>query len=435
MRRVVVVGGGAAGATAASKAKRVNPSAQVVLIEASPYITHAPCAVPYALKYGTKLYLYTAEEFASQKGVEVYVNTKAEPGEGNRLRLTGAHSGVLEWDVLVIATGASPRIPPIEGVDLRGVYVVRHPAEVWEMRASLEKAARVVVVGGGYIGVEMAEVLLDMGKRVTLVEPGRWVLNRMVDGELGRWITEYMQAMGVDLRLGEGVVRISGKDGVVQGVETTKGALEGDAVVLATGVRPNVELAKALGARLGETGAVWTDPYMETSVPGVYAAGDVAEAVSAVTGRPVWLPLAPYANKMGYVAGVNAATGDKVLRFPPVVGATVTKFFDMYIGRAGISEVEAKELGWQVRTALITTRDRAAFIPGGREIRIKAVAVGDVLVGVQVAGYTPYVAGVVDLAAQFIGKPLSSVILAEFSYMPYTGPVWHPLVAVARLLD
>lgn len=435
MRQIVVVGGGAAGATAASKAKRVNPSARVVLVEARSYITHAPCAVPYALKYGTRLYLYTAEEFAKQRGVEVYANTKAEPGEGNKLKLTGAHGGVIEWDVLIIATGASPRIPPVDGVDLRGVHVVRHPAEVWEMRDSLEKATRVVVVGGGYIGVEMAEVLLEMGKRVTLVESGRWVLNKMVDEELGRWVTEYMQAMGADLRLGESVVRILGKDGVVHGVEITRGTVEADAVVLATGVRPNVELAKALGARLGETGAVWTDPYMETSVPGVYAAGDVAEAISAVTGRPVWLPLAPYANKMGYVAGVNAATGDKVLRFPPVVGATVTKFFDMYIGKAGISEVEAKELGWQARTALVNMRDRAPFIPGGREIKIKAVAVGDVLVGVQVVGYTPYVAGVVDLAAQLIGKPLTSVILAEFSYMPHTGPVWHPLVAVARLLD
>ncbi|MEM0463099.1 FAD-dependent oxidoreductase [Pyrobaculum sp.] len=433
-RRIVVVGGGAAGATAASKAKRVDPSAEVVLVEASPYVTHAPRAVPYAISHSAKLYVYTAEQFARERGVRVLVNTKAEAGEGNRLRLSGAHSGVLEWDVLIVATGARPRVPPIEGVGLRGVHVIRHPAEVWEVKADLEKAATVAVVGGGYIGVEMAEALLAMGKRVVLIESGKWLLNKMLDGELGAYVTEYFKAMGGEARLGEGVVKIGGSDRV-EYVETTNGVVKADAVVLATGVVPNVELATALGARLGPTGAVSVDPYLETSVPNVYAAGDVAEAVHAVTGKPVWIPLAPYANKMGYVAGVNAGAGEKKLQFPPVVGAAVTKFFDMYIGKAGLSEAEAKAAGLNVRTAVLTTRDKATFMPGGRDVRVKAVASGDLLIGVQAVGYTPYVAAVVDLAAQYIGKPISSVILAEYSYMPYTGPVWHPLVSAARMLD
>lgn len=435
MRHIVVVGGGAAGATAASRAKRLNPSAKVILIEASPYITHAPCMIPYALSRETKLYMYTAEEFTRLKGVEVYVNTRAEATEDGRIRLSGTRSGVIEWDSLIIATGASPRIPPIEGVDLRGVYVVRHPAEVSEIKDGLASAKTIAVVGGGYIGVEMSEALLEMGKRVVLIESGRWVLNKMVDEDLGRWVTEYLRARGVELRLGESVVRIGGVNGVVKYVETTGGVVSVDAVILATGVRPNVELARALGARIGETGAVWTDPYTETSVPNVYAAGDVAEVVNAITGRPMWLPLAPYANKMGYVAGTNAAVGDKVLRLPPVVGVSVTKFFDMYMGKAGISETEARALGLPTRAAMLVTRDRAPFVDGGREVRIKAVAVGDTLIGVQVVGFTPYVAAVVDLATQLVGKPLTSVILAEHSVMPYTGPIWHPLIAVARLLD
>lgn len=434
MRRIVVVGGGAAGATAASKAKRANPSAKVVLVEASPYVTHAPCAMPYALSRLVKPYLYTADEFSRERGVEVYVNTKAEAAEGGKIKLSGARTGLLEWDALIIATGASPKAPRIEGVELRGVYTVRHPAEVWELKEGLKRASEVVIVGGGYIGVEMAEALLKLGKKVVVVESGRWVLNKMVDEELGRWVNEYMRSKGAELRLGEGVVRIAGRNGVVEYVETTESVVEADAVVLATGVRPNVELAVALGAKLGETGAVWTNKYMETSAPGVYAAGDVAEATNAVTGKPVWLPLAPYANKMGYVAGANAGTGLRVLEFPPVVGASVTKFFDMYVGRAGIGEAEARELG-KARSAVLVARDRAAFMPNGKEIRVKAVAVGDILVGVQAAGLTPYVAAVVDLAAQFIGKPISSAILAEYSYMPFTGPVWHPLAAVARLLD
>ncbi|MEZ0318548.1 MAG: FAD-dependent oxidoreductase [Pyrobaculum sp.] len=433
-RRIVVVGGGAAGATAASKAKRVDPSAEVVLVEATPYITHAPCAVPYAILHSAKLYVYTAEQFARERGVTVLVNTKVEAGEGNRLRLSGAHNGVLEWDVLIIATGARPRVPSIEGAGLRGVHVIRHPAEVLEVKAGLEKAATVAVVGGGYIGVEMAEAILAMGKKVVLIESGRWLLNKMLDGELGAFVTEYFKAMGGEARLGEGVVRIGGS-GSVEYVETTNGVVKADAVVLATGVVPNVELAAALGAKLGPTGAVSVDSYLETSVHNVYAAGDVAEAVHAVTGKPVWMPLAPYANKMGYVAGFNAGSGEKKLQFPPVVGAAVTKFFDMYIGKAGLSEAEARAAGLDVRSAVLTTRDKATFMPGGREVRIKAVASGDLLIGVQAAGYTPYVAAVIDLAAQYIGKPLSSVILAEYSYMPHTGPVWHPLVSAARMLD
>ncbi|ABO08810.1 FAD-dependent oxidoreductase [Pyrobaculum calidifontis] len=433
-KRIVVVGGGAAGATAAAKAKRVNPGAEVVLVEAGPYVTHAPCAVPYAIAQAARLYIYTAEQFAREKGVVVYTNTKAEVGEGGRLRLSGAVSGALEWDAMIIATGASPRVPQVEGVELEGVQVVRHPAEAEAIKKALQPARRVVVVGGGYIGLEMAEVLLAGGKDVVLLESGRWILNKMLDEDMARLVEQYIAARGGQLRLGETLTRIVGR-GRVERVETTGGSVETDAVVLATGVRPNVELAKALGARLGETGAVWTDEFLETSVPGVYAAGDVAEVVHKVTGRRTWMPLAPYANKMGYVAGYNAGAGEKRVRFPPVVGAAVTKFFDMYIGKAGLGEAEARQYGIGATSAVVKTSDKAAFMPDAREIYVKAVASRGVLIGVEVVGFSPYVAAVVDFAAQLIGRPVEEVILAEYSYMPHTGPVWHPLVSAARLLD
>ncbi|MEZ0248554.1 MAG: FAD-dependent oxidoreductase [Thermoproteus sp.] len=433
-RRVVVVGGGAAGATAASKAKRVDPSAEVVLVEASPYITHAPCAVPYALMGRMRPYLYTPDQFAAERGIRVYTNTVAEASEGNRIRLRGAHNGVLEWDVLIIATGASPRPLNVEGTNLKGVYTVHHPAGLEAAREGLLSAERVVVVGGGYVGLETAEALLSAGKNVVVIESGRWLLGRMLDGDMARLVTEYFLASGGELRLGETLLRIGGTRRV-EYVETSGGRVEADAVVLAVGVKPNVELAAALGARLGETGAVWTDRYLETSVPYVYAAGDVAEAIHAVTKRPVWIPLAPYANKMGYVAGLNAGSGEKKLEFPPVVGASVTKFFDMYIGKAGLNEDEARRAGLDVRSVVVVMRDRAPFMQESRELHVKAVASGDVLVGVEVVARTPYVVAVVDMAAQLVGKPISSAILAEYAYMPHTGPVWHPLISAARMLD
>ncbi|MEL9990645.1 MAG: FAD-dependent oxidoreductase [Thermoproteus sp.] len=433
-RRIVVVGGGAAGATAASKAKRVDPSAEVILVEASPYITHAPCAVPYALMGRIRPYLYTPDQFAAEKGVRVYANTTAEASEGNRIRLRGAHNGVLEWDFLIIATGASPRPLNVEGIDLKGVYVIHHPAGLEAIREGLLGAERVVVVGGGYVGLETAEALLSAGKKVVVVESGRWLLGRTLDADMARLVNEYFSVAGGELRLGETLLRIGG-NGRVEYVETSGGRVEADAVVLAVGVKPNVELAVALGAKLGETGAVWTDRYLETSMPNVYAAGDVAETTHAVTRRPVWIPLAPYANKMGYVAGFNAGYGEKRLEFPPVVGVSVTKFFDMYIGKAGLSEEEARRAGLNVRSAVAVARDRAPFMQESRELHVKAVASGDILVGVEVVGRTPYVAAVVDMAAQLIGKPIPSVILAEYSYMPHTGPVWHPLISAARMLD
>ncbi|MFN3805049.1 MAG: FAD-dependent oxidoreductase [Pyrobaculum sp.] len=432
--RVVVVGGGAAGATAASRARRVNPRNEVVLIEEGPYVTHAPCAIPYHISHSARLYLYTAEQFARERQVRVYTNTRAEVAEGNKLKLRGQHGGVVEWDVLIVATGARAVTPRIEGVEKRGVYVIRHVAEVHALKSGLERAREVAIVGGGYVGVEMAEALLRIGKKVAMIESGRWLLGRMLDGDMAAAVNQYVRAMGAELILGEAVRRILGGEEVT-GVETQNAVVKADAVVLSTGVRPNVELAVALGARLGETGAVHTDEYLETAVPGVYAAGDVAEVRHAVTNRPAWLPLAPYANKMGYVAGTNAGFGEKRLMFPPVAGASVTKFFEMYVGKVGLNEREAGEAGLKTESAVVTTRDKAHFMPDAREVHLKAVASGGALIGVQAVGFSPYVAAVIDFAAQHIGRPLSSIILAEYSYMPFTGPVWHPLITAARILD
>ncbi|MFN7106411.1 MAG: FAD/NAD(P)-binding oxidoreductase, partial [Pyrobaculum sp.] len=288
--RVVVIGGGAAGATAASRARRINPRNEVVLIEESPYVTHAPCAIPYHISHSAGLYLYTAEQFAKERQVKVYTDTRAEVGEGNRLKLRGRRNEVVEWDMLIVATGARAVTPKIEGVEKRGVYVIRHVAEAHMLKSGLEKAREVAIVGGGYVGVEMAEALLRVGKKVTIIESGRWLLGKMLDGDMAAMVSQYVKAMGAELILGEAVRKILG-DEEVTAVETQNAVVKADAVVLSTGVRPNVELAVALGARLGETGAVYTDEYLETTVPGVYAAGDVAEVRHVVTNKPAWLPL------------------------------------------------------------------------------------------------------------------------------------------------
>ena len=402
-------------------------------MEAGGVITHAPCALPYAIgdMAEESIWLYNKEEFEMDRGVEVRPFTKAVDVQGEKVKLEGRHGGVLKFDVLIIATGARPWVPPVDGVDLRGV-VVPTVASIREAKAVLSEARRVAVIGGGYIGVEMADVLVAMGKRVTLIEGGGWPLPRTLDRDVADIVVKYMTAKEVDLRLGEKVMRLEG-GGKVERVVTDAGRYEVDAVVFATGVRPNTELALKAGAKLGPTGAVAVNKYLEAGPPGVYVAGDAAEAVHKVTGEPVWIPLASYANKMGYVAGSNAALGERAVEFPPVAGASVTKFGEMYIGAVGLTEMEAARRGISTVTYVVKSLDKARYMKESREITVKAVIGGGRLLGIQVLGFSSVVGAYVDLAAQLVGEPADRLFYAEYSYMPFTAPVWHPFAVVGRL--
>jgi NADPH-dependent 2,4-dienoyl-CoA reductase/sulfur reductase-like enzyme len=291
----------------------------------------------------------------------------------------------------------------------------------------------VAVIGAGYIGVEMADVLAAMGKQVTLIEGGGWPLPRVLDGDMGRLLASHMAAGGVELRFGERVQRLEGSGGRVERVVTDAGRYEVDAVVFATGVKPNVDLALRAGAKLGPTGAVAVNKYMEAGPPGVYVAGDAAEAVHKVTGEPAWIPLATYANKMGYVAGTNAALDKRAVEFPPIAGASVTKFGDLYVGAVGLTEAEAARKGLSPTSYVIRSTDKARYMKETREIAVKAVIGGGKLLGMQIAGHSAIVGAYVDLAAQFVGEPAERLFHAEYSYMPFTAPPWHPFAVVGRL--
>ncbi|MGB9704352.1 MAG: FAD-dependent oxidoreductase, partial [Pyrobaculum sp.] len=236
---------------------------------------------------------------------------------------------------------------------------------------------------------------------------------------------------------GERVVEFRGADHVNK-VVTEKGEYAVDEVLLAVGVRPDVDLAVRAGAKLGETGAVYVNEYMETTVPDVYAAGDVAEKVHRLTGRRVWIPLAPTANKEGQVAGGNAVRS-RVLKFPGVVGTAVTKFFNLYIARTGLSEREATQLGFKTQSALIKARTKAHYMPGGGVVHVKLVAeesTGRILGG-QIVGEGQVVASYADILAVALqsGYAVSDLFFSDIGYMPDTAPVWHPLIVAARVLS
>lgn len=432
--KVVIVGGGAAGMTAASRIKAIKPEWDVIVFEETNFVSHAPCGIPYVVEGISKaehLMYYPVDFFRKERNIDVRINAKVvEAGQGYvRVRENGKESKY-EWDKLLIATGALPKVPKVEGVELENVVTIRHPAFAGKIKKMVDEAQRTVIVGAGYIGVEMAEAIASLGKKTTVVEFLDQPLPNL-DKEIAEVVKAEMSKK-VDLRLNEAVKAFEGKD-KVERVITDKGSYECDLAIVATGVRANVEIAKMLGCKIGETGAIWVDEKMRTSVENVFASGDCAETKHMVTGKRVWIPLAPSANKMGYVAGVNIAGGD--LEFPGVLGTQLTKFFDLEIGSTGLSEKSAKAEGFEVRTTTIKAKTRVHYYPGGKDITLKVVAdkegriLGAQAVGSEVAMRINVFAAMIQ--AKFRAR---DVFFADLAYAPPLTPIWDPIIVSARTL-
>ncbi len=438
MKRVVIIGGGAAGMSTASRVKRLKPEWDVKVFEATEWVSHAPCGIPYVVEGISpteKLMHYPPEVFIKKRGIDLHLKAEViEVGQGYvRVREEdGEHT--YEWDHLVFANGASPRVPAVEGVDLPGVFKADLPPDAVAIREYMEKnrVEDVVIIGGGYIGVEMAEAFSAQGKKVTLIERGERVMKKAFDKEITDILEEEMRKR-INLRTEEILMRIEGRERVEK-VITDAGEYKADLVILATGIKPNVELAKEIGVRIGETGAIWTNERMQTSVENVYAAGDVAETKHLITGRRVWIPLAPAGNKMGYVAGSNIA--GKELHFPGVLGTSVTKFFEVEIGKTGLTEAEAIREGYDVRTAFIKASTRPHYYPGARPIWLKGVVDNETnrLLGVQAVGAE--ILPRIDTAAAMLtaGFTTKDAFFTDLAYAPPFVPVWDPLIVLARVL-
>ncbi|MCS7146220.1 MAG: FAD-dependent oxidoreductase [Nitrososphaerota archaeon] len=442
--KIVIIGGGAAGASAAARARRLAPEAEITLIESSSMITHAPCGIPYAISGIVPSYkmlkTYDVSRFTSERRINVLTQATAQTIDVEDRTVKVSVNGRLEklkWDALIIATGAKPLIPKLEGIEEVSPITLRHPEDVASVKARLEKARKVAVVGGGYIGVEVAEALVELGKETMLFEMMDRLLPASIDREISEILEAGMTSAGVDLHLSEPVRSFARREGKVV-LATDKDEYAVDDVVLGIGVKPNVELAVEAGVKLGVTGAVSTNEYMETNVEGVFAAGDLVEKYHLVLRRKSWIPLAPAANKEGQVAGANAVKPGS-LRMRGIVGTSVTKFKELYVARTGLSQVEAESNGFKVESTLITARSRAGYYPRGRDVTVKMVVEeksGRIL-GVQAVGLDPVVASYADIAALAVERGLSieDLFLSDLGYMPATAPVWHPLIVAARTLS
>lgn len=432
--KVLIVGGGAAGMTAASRIKAIKPEWEVTVFEETNFVSHAPCGIPYVVEGISRadhLMYYPVEFFRKERGIDVRTNAKVvEAGQGYLSVREDEKERRYEWDKLLIATGASPKVPKVEGVELENVVTIRHPAFAEKLKMKIDEAQRIVIVGAGYLGVEMAEAVATRGKKVTVVEFLDQPLPNL-DKEIAEIVKAEMSKR-VNLRLNEAVKAFEGKDRVER-VITDKMSYECDLAIVATGVRANVEIAKMLGCKVGETGAIWVDEKMRTSVDNVFSAGDCVETKHMITGKRVWIPLAPSANKMGYVAGVNIAGGD--LEFPGVLGTQLTKFFDLEIGSTGLNEKVARVEGFEVRTTTIKARTRVHYYPGGKDITLKVVAdresriLGAQAVGSEVAMRINVFSAMIQ--AKFKTK---DVFFADLAYAPPLTPIWDPIIVAARTL-
>jgi NADPH-dependent 2,4-dienoyl-CoA reductase/sulfur reductase-like enzyme len=439
-QKVVVIGGGAAGMASAASARRVNKDAKITVIEASKYVSYGSCGIPYYLGSliddVSKLVTYTPEQFKKERNVEVLINsyvTKIDASSKTVKYISEkGEEKEIEFDSLVLATGAKPFIPKMEGLNLKGIYTVRFLEGAAKLREDLASSKKVTIIGAGYIGLELAENFKKLNKEVTILE----LLPRPmpnVDVEIASIIEQELKKNGVKLELNKKVVGFEGKDRVER-VVTEDSKYETDIVIVAVGVRPNVTLAKQIGVELGKSGAIKTNFRMETNIKGIFAAGDNSEAYHIVLNTPVYIPLAHTANKMGYVAGANAAGGNE--EFPGIVGSSITKVFNLEIGRTGVGEEEAKKFSIETKSVFIKSMSRAGYYPERKEIWIKLILEksSNIIIGGQIVGYEGVWGRIAALTFAITNKfTPKQVLFTDLPYAPPFNPVWDPLIVAARV--
>lgn len=442
--RVVVIGGVAAGMSAASQVKRRDPGAEVVVLERGPDISYSACGMPYNIgdrRRGPEdLVIVTPEAARTERGVDVRTRHEAVAIEVGRKSVrvrdlaSGGAESDLSFDQLVIATGASASRPPLPGLDLPGVFVLRELTDGAAIKAHLAttQVREAVIVGAGYIGLEMAEALRGLGLAVTVLEKLPTVLPGWAQPIVEQARNELVRA-GVRVETGISVQGVSraGEDLLVR---TDRGEVRGQLVLISVGVRPNVALAKAAGVALGETGAIATDGELRTNLPFVFAAGDCVEVKNLVTGRPVWIPLGTTANKTGKIAGANAAGGHE--RFGGIVGSAGFKLFEQEVARTGIDLAEAKKLGLDAVAALSHHHTRGKNYPGDRPIFTVLFAErgSGRLLGAQSIG-ADAVAKRIDVFATALHARMTVAQIEDLdlTYAPPFAPVYDPILIAATV--
>ncbi|MGZ5383516.1 MAG: FAD-dependent oxidoreductase, partial [Acidimicrobiia bacterium] len=379
--RLVVIGGDAAGMSAASQARRMRKpdDLEIIVFEQSGYVSYSACGEPYFVGGWVEdlddLQVRTPEQFQAN-GIDARIHHQATSIDLNARRVTvrnQAGEETIAFDQLLYATGAIAIRPPIEGMDLEGVHMLRTLDDAARLRSLVTSGIeRAVVVGGGYVGLEIAEAFQHVGIHTTVVTMMPTVLERTLDPDMAELVANHIRSMGIHVETGFKVECIAGAGGTVAGVGCDDRSFPADLVVLALGSRPHIELAKDSGIPLGATGAVAVDDHQRTAIEGVWSAGDCAEAHHRISGKPVNLHLGTVANKAGRVAGINLGGGEAA--FPGVLGTAITKIGDLEISSTGLTEWEAAEVGIDAVAVSIKSTTSAHYWPGSRPMTVKAIA-------------------------------------------------------------
>jgi NADPH-dependent 2,4-dienoyl-CoA reductase/sulfur reductase-like enzyme len=439
--RLLVIGGDAGGMAAASQARRRRPKdLEIVALEKGRWTSYSACGIPYLVGGDVDsledLVARTPQEFRDGFNIDVRMRSEAMAIDLDRREVEirdHEHDRTykLGFDILHIGTGGTPNRPPLPGIDLpfiHGVQNLEHAARLLEEGLRPE-VAKVVVVGGGYVGLEMAEAFVKRGRSVTVVDRSPEVMGTTFDPDMGSMISAAMRSEGIDVRCSETVTGFS--DGVVH---AEGGDLQADLVIIGLGVKPNSGLAADTGRiRLGEHGAISVDLRQRTSEDGVWAAGDCCDSFHLIRRERVYVALGTVANKQSRVAGINIGGG--YATFPGVVGTAVSKLCAVEVGRTGLTEREATDAGFEYVTVKVESTTRAGYFPGAKPITTKLLAEkrSGRLLGAQIVGEEGAAKRIDVLAtALTAGMDVEQMTALDLSYAPPFSPVWDPVLIVAR---
>ena len=437
-KRLAVIGGDAAGMGAAAQARRLDPNLEIVALERGEYTSYSACGIPYVVGGSIpsldRLVVRTPQQHRDTSRIDVRTRHDVIGIDLAARRLDVRDLGhgrtiQVPFDELLIGTGAAPIRPDLPGIDLpfvRGVQTLDDAAELLRL-IETQRATNVVVVGGGYIGLEMAEAFHERGARATVVESEQQVMSTL-DPDMARPIAEAMRALGIDVRTG---VKVTGfADRVVQ---TTDGPILAEVVVLGLGVVPRSDLAREAGIALGVKDAIKVDRRQRTSASGVWAAGDCCESISIVSGAPMHVALGTVAIKQGRVAGTNLGGG--YATFAGVLGTAITKICSTEVARTGLSSLEASDAGFVAFNVTSTSTTTAGYLPDAPKVQVRFVVeqrtgrlLGAQIVGGRGAGKR------IDIAATAItaGMTVHDIADLDLSYAPPFGPLWDPIAITAR---
>jgi len=430
-RKLIVVGGGAAGMSAASAARRTDERLEITVLESGPFPSYGVCGIPYYLSGvvpdAQSLVSYPAEEFRERRRIDLRLESPVASIDLKGRWLTTESGERLDFDGLVLALGARPIVPRVPGIDHPRVVTVRRLEDAIALRACLGDVRHAVVVGAGYVGLEMAESLCESGIQVTVIDRLPRVMSTL-DLEIAE-IVEQEVRRNAELILSSPLMAVHARGDELT-VETAERSLDTDLVVLALGVQPQTGLVSGQ-AEMTSAGALIVDSQMSTSVEGVFAAGDCVALQHRVLKAPAYVPLGPAANKTGRVAGTVAAGG--LASFGGIVGTAIAKVFGLTVAHTGLTLADAKAAGMKAMATDVTAKSRAKYYPGAEPLRVRLVhtAVGQVL-GAQIVGRDGAAQRIDIIAAALYGSmTIDDVASLDLAYAPPYSPVYDPITQAA----